>query len=88
MHDDFLVLIELQDKRVEFKGKTMTDDGKSRPDFLMLALLFKVSSTENTIRLSEAILFLFGNYRLIQYLGLSFLDQFKCVFICFISFKR
>ena len=46
----FLVFIELQDKRVEFKGKTMTDDGKSRPDFLMLALLFKVSSTENTIR--------------------------------------
>ena len=44
----FLVFIELQDKRVEFKGKTMTDDGKSRPDFLMLALLFKVSSTENT----------------------------------------
>ena len=46
----FLVFIELQDKRVEFKGKTMTDDGKSRPDFFMLALLFKVSSTENTIR--------------------------------------
>ena len=35
---------------MEFKGKTMTDDGKSRPDFLMLALLFKVFSTENTIR--------------------------------------
>ena len=53
----FLVFIELQDKRVEFKGKTMTDDGKSRPDFLMLALLFKVSSTENTIR-ADAVFYL------------------------------
>ena len=53
----FLVFIELQDKRVEFKGKTMTDDGKSRPDFLMLALLFKVSSTENTI-LADTVFYL------------------------------
>ena len=85
MHDNFLLFIELQDKRVEFKGKTMTDDGKSRPDFLMLALLFKVFSTENTIRGDT---FLFGNYYLIQYLSFSFLDQFKSVFISFISFKR
>ena len=85
MHDNFLLFIELQDKRVEFKGKTMTDDGKSRPDFLMLALLFKVFSTENTIRGDTC---LFGNCYLIQYLSFSFLDQFKSVFISFISFKR
>ena len=48
---------------MEFKGKMMTDDGRIRPDFLMLALLFKVSSTEHTIRLSDAIVF-FGHYRL------------------------
>ena len=31
---------------MEFEGKTISDDGKSRPDFLMLALLFKVASTK------------------------------------------
>ena len=63
---------------MEFEGKTMSDDGKSRPNALILGLLFKVKACRiKTI-----------SVRLTNLGSLTFSKIYKIVFIGLDSFKR